>query len=158
MGIADCWFPRAVVQSLCFLFDAETMAQTSTARPSGSSPTVSEDWLSSLPDALLHTLMSFLTARQAVQTSVLSRRWAGLWCSMPRLEIDHREFKYEESDRVNNWERCETVESGRFVDFVHGLLMFHRAPLLDTFRFYTTRSYRPQIIDSGSCVASNASL
>jgi hypothetical protein len=92
--------------------------------------------------------MSFLTARQAVQTSVLSRRWAGLWCSMPRLEIDHREFKYEESDRVNNWERCETVESGRFVDFVHGLLMFHRAPLLDTFRFYTTRSYRPQIIDS----------
>jgi hypothetical protein len=97
------------------------MAQTSTARPSGSSPAVSEDRLSSLPDALLHTLMSFLTARQAVQTSVLSRRWAGLWCSMPCLVIDHREFKYEESDTVNNWSRCETVESGRFVDFVHGL-------------------------------------
>uniref|UniRef100_A0A0E0KN56 F-box domain-containing protein n=1 Tax=Oryza punctata TaxID=4537 RepID=A0A0E0KN56_ORYPU len=46
------------------------------------------DRLSALPDCLLHTVMSFLSARQAVQTCVLSRRWRKLSLSMPCLDID----------------------------------------------------------------------
>ncbi|XP_066335900.1 MEIOTIC F-BOX protein MOF-like isoform X2 [Miscanthus floridulus] len=51
------------------------------------------DRLSSLPDCLLHTIMSFMKARQAVQTCVLSTRWRNLWRSVPRLDIDLAEFK-----------------------------------------------------------------
>ncbi|XP_066340174.1 MEIOTIC F-BOX protein MOF-like isoform X2 [Miscanthus floridulus] len=51
------------------------------------------DRLSSLPDCLLHTIMSFMKARQAVQTCVLSTRWRNLWRSVPCLDIDLAEFK-----------------------------------------------------------------
>ena len=50
------------------------------------------DRLSSLPDCLLHTIMSFMKARQAVQTCVLSTRWRNLWRSVPCLDIDFDEF------------------------------------------------------------------
>ncbi|TVU14370.1 hypothetical protein EJB05_37833, partial [Eragrostis curvula] len=72
--------------------EAEVMARTMPMGSSGRHPVVTADRLSSLPDGLLHTIMSFLKARQAVQTCVLSRRWEKLWCSMPCLDIDQREF------------------------------------------------------------------
>jgi len=50
------------------------------------------DRLSSLPYCLLHTIMSLLKARQAVQTCVLSTRWRHLWRSVPCLDIDFDEF------------------------------------------------------------------
>jgi hypothetical protein len=52
------------------------------------------DRLSSLPDCLLHTIMSFLKARQTMQTCVLSTRWRYryLWHSVPCLHIDFDEF------------------------------------------------------------------
>jgi hypothetical protein len=51
------------------------------------------DRLSALPDCLLHTIMSSLKARQAVQTCVLSRRWRHLWRSVPCLDVDINEFR-----------------------------------------------------------------
>ncbi|CAD6341488.1 unnamed protein product [Miscanthus lutarioriparius] len=59
----------------------------------GGSSTGGPDRLSSLPDCLLHTIMSFLQARQAVQTCMLSTRWRHLWRSVPCLDIDFDEFK-----------------------------------------------------------------
>ncbi|KAG0517680.1 hypothetical protein BDA96_09G110000 [Sorghum bicolor] len=58
----------------------------------GGSAAGGPDRLSSLPDCLLHTIMSFLKARQAVQTCVLSTRWRHLWRSVPCLDIDFDEF------------------------------------------------------------------
>ncbi|CAO2144670.1 unnamed protein product [Urochloa humidicola] len=51
------------------------------------------DRLSALPDCILHVIMSFMKARQAVQTCVLSKRWRHLWHAMPCLDIDFGEFK-----------------------------------------------------------------
>ncbi|CAL4986893.1 unnamed protein product [Urochloa decumbens] len=51
------------------------------------------DRLSALPDCILHVIMSFMKARQAVQTCVLSKRWRYLWHSVPCLDIDFDEFK-----------------------------------------------------------------
>ena len=59
----------------------------------GGSSAGGPDRLSSLPDCLLHTIMSFLQARQAVQTCMLSTRWRHLWRSVPCLDIDLAEFK-----------------------------------------------------------------
>ncbi|CAO2149561.1 unnamed protein product [Urochloa humidicola] len=63
------------------------------------------DRLSALPDCLLHIIMSFLKARQAVQTCVLSTRWRHLWRSVPCLDIDFDEFRAdvaESPDPDNN--------------------------------------------------------
>jgi hypothetical protein len=110
------------------------MASKQTMGCSSKRPSVAEDRLSSLPDHLLHNIMSFLTVRQAVHTCVLSRRWSRLWCSMPCLDIDQREFGGAMVDRTA-WES----ERARFEEFVDKLLMFHNASALDRFRCHVTR-------------------
>jgi hypothetical protein len=47
----------------------------------------SADRISSLPDALLHHVMSFLHAQEAVGLSVLAQRWCHLWKSMRVLRV-----------------------------------------------------------------------
>ncbi|KAL1803113.1 hypothetical protein ACET3Z_031760 [Daucus carota] len=47
-----------------------------------------QDRLSSLPDELIHQILSFLGTRQAVQTSILSKRWKRMWTSLPVLSFD----------------------------------------------------------------------
>ncbi|KAK8447828.1 hypothetical protein SEVIR_8G161100v4 [Setaria viridis] len=46
-----------------------------------------EDRISELPDALLHQVLSLLPVDEAVQTSVLARRWRGLWKGLPVLRL-----------------------------------------------------------------------
>ncbi|CAL5031924.1 unnamed protein product [Urochloa decumbens] len=102
------------------------------------------DRLSSLPDALLHVIMSFLPVRQAVQTCVLSRRWEDLWCTMPYLSIDQREFDKAASGARDDLGRSR--KSSRFEEFVNSLLMFHKAPSLDVFRFHVTENYEFKVV------------
>ena len=45
------------------------------------------DIISRLPDELIHKILSFTDARQAVQTSVLSRRWKLVWTTLPVLNF-----------------------------------------------------------------------
>ncbi|TVU26110.1 hypothetical protein EJB05_28643, partial [Eragrostis curvula] len=45
------------------------------------------DRISALPNALLHHVLSFLPAEEAVQTCVLARRWRDLWKSASGLRI-----------------------------------------------------------------------
>ncbi|CAO2148170.1 unnamed protein product [Urochloa humidicola] len=56
------------------------------ASPS-STPASGGDHISALPDALLHYVLSFLPAHQAVQTCVLARCWLHLWKSAPAVRI-----------------------------------------------------------------------
>uniref|UniRef100_A0A0D3FW70 F-box domain-containing protein n=1 Tax=Oryza barthii TaxID=65489 RepID=A0A0D3FW70_9ORYZ len=56
------------------------------------STTGGEDRLGALPDDLLHTVMSFMAAREVVRTCVLSKRWRHLWRSAPFLNLDGAEF------------------------------------------------------------------
>ncbi|TVU03242.1 hypothetical protein EJB05_37842, partial [Eragrostis curvula] len=95
------------------------------------------DRLSALPDELLHTVMSFLPAPQAVQTSELSQRWRELWRTMPCLDIDIRDFPSAASFRKMDggpwdgpWRKLE--------NFATNLLMFHAAPVLDRFRLHVS--------------------
>ncbi|WOG83057.1 hypothetical protein DCAR_0102231 [Daucus carota subsp. sativus] len=45
------------------------------------------DRISSLPDQLLHHILSFLETRLAVQTSALSKRWKLIWTTLPILNF-----------------------------------------------------------------------
>uniref|UniRef100_A0A0D9W5B6 F-box domain-containing protein n=1 Tax=Leersia perrieri TaxID=77586 RepID=A0A0D9W5B6_9ORYZ len=64
------------------------------------------DRLSSLPDGLLHAILSSLTTKQAVQMGVLSKRWTDLWRSVPRLCLDNGDFLGEGKEK---WGRCGTA-------------------------------------------------
>ncbi|XP_028806306.1 F-box/FBD/LRR-repeat protein At4g26340-like [Neltuma alba] len=48
--------------------------------------------ISDLPEPLLLHILSFLPLKEAVATSLLSKRWRTLWRSLPKLEFDDRSF------------------------------------------------------------------
>ncbi|CAN7051232.1 unnamed protein product [Brassica rapa subsp. trilocularis] len=47
----------------------------------------SGDFISSMPDEILHHIISFNTTKLAVKTSVLSRRWRHVWCETSCLSF-----------------------------------------------------------------------
>lgn len=47
-----------------------------------------EDRISSLPNELIHHILSFLDTQLAVRTSVLSRRWKLIWTTLPFVIFD----------------------------------------------------------------------
>ncbi|KAK1661631.1 hypothetical protein QYE76_049790 [Lolium multiflorum] len=69
-----------------------------------------DDRLSSLPDAMLHHMMSFLPMPEVVHTSLLSPRWRYLWTSTPFVHIDHLDFQ----DDTGNWTEVDRIE--KFMD------------------------------------------
>ncbi|OEL20988.1 hypothetical protein BAE44_0017989 [Dichanthelium oligosanthes] len=79
---------------------------------------LSGDRLSALPDGVLHAVLSFLPAPQAVRTSALSRRWRRLWRTSPCVNIDAGEFGIAVG--------CSDLERKRreFEDFTTSLLLF----------------------------------
>ncbi len=70
------------------------------------------DWLSGLPEGVLHRIMSLLDSRQAVRTCVLSRRWRDLWRSIPRVHADIYDFT---PDGTIDGEGEEDVEEAEVV-------------------------------------------
>ncbi|KAI9108153.1 hypothetical protein K1719_021026 [Acacia pycnantha] len=49
--------------------------------------------ISDLPDSLLLHILSFLPAKEAVATSLLSKRWRQLWFSLPTLVLQRQDFQ-----------------------------------------------------------------
>ncbi|CAN1234994.1 F-box protein At1g60400 [Linum perenne] len=52
----------------------------------------STDRLSSLPDAILDHILSFVDTKTVVQTSILSRRWKCVWKHVHALNLDYCSF------------------------------------------------------------------
>ncbi|XP_045799182.1 FBD-associated F-box protein At4g10400-like [Trifolium pratense] len=52
-----------------------------------------EDRISSLPDPILHHILSFLPTKFAATTTILSKRWNPLWLSIPTLNFDDTSFE-----------------------------------------------------------------
>ncbi|KAF0887806.1 hypothetical protein E2562_004028 [Oryza meyeriana var. granulata] len=94
------------------------------------------DCLSTLPDCLLHTVMSLLPARQAVQTCALSRRWRDLWRSMPCLDIDDHELRSTTSTTSPPAGSTPRLSWEKLENFTTNLRFAHNAPFLDRFRLH----------------------
>ncbi|WVZ94590.1 hypothetical protein U9M48_040465 [Paspalum notatum var. saurae] len=99
--------------------------EVSSSRGRGGNP--AGDRLSALPDALLHHIMSFMKAWDAVRTCVLSRRWRDLWASAPCVDI-----------RVGRYS-CAPDD---FAKFVYRLLLAREALApVDTLRLRSPGEY-----------------
>jgi hypothetical protein len=48
--------------------------------------------INALPDVILVYIMSFLSIQQAIQTSILSKRWENLWKQLPSLIAKSSQF------------------------------------------------------------------
>ncbi|GAU25872.1 hypothetical protein TSUD_164130 [Trifolium subterraneum] len=62
-----------------------------------------EDIISTLPDAIICHILSFLETKHAVATSVLSKRWKNLWLSVPVLYFDTTVTNQNEYIRFNDF-------------------------------------------------------
>nr|CAB3484586.1 unnamed protein product [Digitaria exilis] len=104
------------------------------------------DRLSALPDELLHSIMSFLMARQTVQTSVLARRWKDLWRSTPCLNIDHHEFAGGGGAALSGCSAGQSAWS-KLHDFTSSLLKSHHAPVLEKFQLHVGAYHSAPAVD-----------
>ncbi|GMY31879.1 FBD-associated F-box protein At3g52670-like isoform X1 [Fagus crenata] len=62
-------------------------------KPSNTEEASVVDRISNLRNSLLSHILSFLTIKEAVATSILSSRWKSLWTHVPNLNLDDGEFK-----------------------------------------------------------------
>ncbi|KAF8727646.1 hypothetical protein HU200_018874 [Digitaria exilis] len=76
-------------------------------------------------DVLLRAI-SFLEARQLVQTCVLSRRWRNLWRSVPRINASRDEFDGKAGTEI----ACDVL----FKNFINRFLMLRNPVALHEFR------------------------
>ncbi|KAG2550065.1 hypothetical protein PVAP13_9KG241900 [Panicum virgatum] len=82
--------------------------------------------INALPSHVLSRAISFLDARQLVQTCVLSRRWRHLWRSVPRISFSRDEF----DGMAETEDECDVL----FKEFVNRFLMLRNPAALDEFR------------------------
>ncbi|KAF8650785.1 hypothetical protein HU200_063689 [Digitaria exilis] len=65
-----------------------------------------DDLTRELPDALLHHVLSFLPVDEAVQTSVLARRWLHLWKDMPVLRLASPKKRFPTAEDFDRFANC----------------------------------------------------
>ncbi|XP_042756181.1 putative F-box/FBD/LRR-repeat protein At4g13965 isoform X2 [Lactuca sativa] len=63
---------------------------------------VESDRLSSLPDDLIHKIISFISIKDAIATSVLSSKWRSIWTSMPYLTFENLNHGPSISNFISN--------------------------------------------------------
>ncbi|CAK7350711.1 unnamed protein product [Dovyalis caffra] len=78
------------------------------------------DRISELPDCIIQQILSFLPAKDAVKTGVLSSRWAYLWTTIPCLSFRQIDFPGR-------------ICARDFIKFINATLMLHRGMNIEKF-------------------------
>ncbi|XP_061988356.1 F-box/FBD/LRR-repeat protein At1g16930-like [Rosa rugosa] len=103
-----------------------------------------EDRISGLPGAVLCHILSFLSTREAVKTSVLSHRWKNVWASVPILDFDEEEYYLEYVFRTLS--RPIGYDPDWFAQFVNRVLLFRCPGDIHRFRLVATRMHDVSLI------------
>ncbi|KAM3357619.1 hypothetical protein P3S68_020550 [Capsicum galapagoense] len=86
------------------------------------------DRINSLPDDVLHNILSSLCVFDVVKLSVLSKRWKNIWTTMPYLHFDIEGFCGE---RIKRFSYLEVP--GTYKDFINWVLISQRDTELVSF-------------------------
>ncbi|KAL7249556.1 hypothetical protein ACSBR1_011698 [Camellia fascicularis] len=77
-----------------------------------------EDQVSNLPEPVLCRILSLLSMKDAVKTSLLGPKWKDLWAAVPNLEFDFKSMYHP------NGPCCDSKDKlSKFMDFVEGGLI-----------------------------------
>lgn len=91
---------------------------------------ITEDRISELPDEILVYILSFLTVKEAADTSVLSRRWLSLWTCIPRLDFEAT----KPLDEVASQIKLRKRHLKKYLRWVNGTLQMCKVQKLGQFR------------------------
>ncbi|KAJ1691398.1 hypothetical protein LUZ63_015553 [Rhynchospora breviuscula] len=80
------------------------------------------DRMSNLPDPILAHILSYVTTKDAVQTSLLAKRYQNLWASVPVVNLDFDDF-------LSSGKEVEE----KFVKFVNGVFKNRKPLTLESF-------------------------
>ncbi|CAA7058628.1 unnamed protein product [Microthlaspi erraticum] len=83
------------------------------------------DFISSMPDEILHHILTSIPTDLAIRTSVLSKRWRHVWCETPCLYIN--DFRSQAINQTLNSYRAPTIMS-----FDLRMRLDHTAPQIDS--------------------------
>ncbi|XP_052626778.1 F-box/FBD/LRR-repeat protein At1g13570 [Lactuca sativa] len=83
----------------------------------------SSDRISNLPQDIIEKILTFMPIRDALKTSILSKKWRHCWKGMPKLVFD---------DRLSNVSSdMEDVKKYKLVITIFHVLLLHRGPILE---------------------------
>ncbi|OMO66546.1 hypothetical protein CCACVL1_21095 [Corchorus capsularis] len=85
----------------------------------------SKDGISSLPDDILLDILSFLTTKEVIRTSILSKRWQNLWISISKFHFDFEEYDINSTLRAS------------FITLVHKALLLRNDLCIQKFHLST---------------------
>ncbi|CAM8938305.1 unnamed protein product [Rhodiola kirilowii] len=80
-----------------------------------------QDFISELPGHIMDTILSKLPIREAVRTSILSRKWRYKWATFPELVFDNHCTLVSSQD--------QTVIKSKLVNIIDRVLLLHIGPI-----------------------------
>ena len=89
-----------------------------------------DDGISWLPDEILISILSLLTMKEAIKTSVLSHRWKYLWSFTDTLDFDDPDTMQD----IDAEKEKMKIKRKKFVKSVNHILKLYEVSTIDKFR------------------------
>lgn len=93
------------------------------------------DRISELPDGIVISIVSLLTLKEAVASSILSRRWRYVWASSMTLNFDIDSI-FGSLAYLEPKLRLERLDIDGYINRVNSVVEQHRGPRIQQFRVY----------------------
>ncbi|PSS06151.1 F-box protein [Actinidia chinensis var. chinensis] len=97
------------------------------------------DMFSQLTNPIIIIIISFLPFKDAVKTSVLSKRWRHLWYGTTTIDLDQAFFVDPNEDSS-----IRSVQGNSFIEFSKRLIQYYSRPTIAKFRLAFSLSEPPQ--------------
>lgn len=108
-----------------------------------------DDIISKLPDSLITHILSLLPTKDAVCTSVLSKRWIESWTLITKLDLDDFVFYYRNLNR----KRKKSGGNHHFINFVNRALLLTKSNSVESLSLVIRDKYDLTLLNTWiSCI------